>query len=200
MEVLHSSVFEAENISLKLHQGSLALFPTDTLPALAACPKHASKLWEIKKRPLSKPLILMGATTEVLLDQVANCALEDALEISKQCWPGALTMVLPVCGAIAKSLNPSGANLGMRVPACRAARDLLAISGPLATTSANLSGLSPCLSAQEAANLFPGVPLSGPVPWAHSSGMASTVITWHENRNWQILRKGAVIPERLKPS
>ena len=52
--------FGISDLALKLKKGSLALFPTDTLPAICACPKYAKKIWTIKKRPLNKPLILMG--------------------------------------------------------------------------------------------------------------------------------------------
>ena len=43
----------------RLRAGAVALMPTDTLPALAAIPAFASRIWELKQRPLVKPLILM---------------------------------------------------------------------------------------------------------------------------------------------
>ena len=55
-----SEQFGISDLALKLHKGSLALFPTDTLPALCSCPKYSKEIWAIKKRPSNKPLILMG--------------------------------------------------------------------------------------------------------------------------------------------
>ena len=54
-------------LALRLHQGEPALFPTDTLPALAAIPAAAQAIWQLKRRPADKPLILMGASVEQLL-------------------------------------------------------------------------------------------------------------------------------------
>ena len=41
--------FESSKLATKLRQGSLALFPTDTLPALGACPKYSKTIWDFKK-------------------------------------------------------------------------------------------------------------------------------------------------------
>ena len=52
--------------------GSAALFPTDTLPALASCPSQAHQLWALKHRPAEKPLILMAANAEALLGSIGQ--------------------------------------------------------------------------------------------------------------------------------
>ena len=184
--------FGISDLSLKLKQGSLALFPTDTLPALCAYPEFSKKIWTIKKRPLNKPLILMGGCLEDLFEFVKPCALEDGLKIAKNYWPGALTIILPTIGNISKNLNSNSNSLGFRVPALRIARELLMHTGPLATTSANISGKSPVKNASEASIQFPGIPILGPLPWPDSSGLASTVIEWNEGR-WSLLRAGSVV-------
>jgi len=198
MDILGSSIFDLKELSLLLKEGSAALFPTDTLPALAACPAYSKQLWEIKQRPTNKPLILMGSSPKQLFEFVLSSALEDAWLMASSYWPGALTMALPASGTFVEALNPGENTLGMRVPASSQARDLLELCGPLATTSANLSGFSPSLTAETAANCFPGVPLLGPVPWPSSSGLASTVILWERPGHWQVLRSGAVIIESLQ--
>ena len=132
--------FGISDLALKLKKGSLALFPTDTLPALCSYPKYSKKIWTIKKRPSSKPLILMGGCLDDLFEFVHPCALEESLQLAKIYWPGALTMVLPTIGNFSKYLNVNSNAVGFRVPALRLARDLLMQTGPLATTSANISG------------------------------------------------------------
>lgn len=188
---------DQQDLVQRLNEGSPALFPTDTLPAIAALPKFSRELWKLKQRPEAKPLILMGARADDLFESVLPSALDDAWGIAKTYWPGPLTMVLPVIGPQVDYLNPTGTSLGMRVPARETARNLLAQSGPLATTSANLSSCEPALNAEQAAEYFPGVPLLGPIPWSSGSGLASTLIFWKSPGNWQLLRRGAVIPKSL---
>ena len=189
--------FEISELASKLKKGSLALFPTDTLPALCSYPKYSKKIWNIKKRPLNKPLILMGGCLEDLFEFVKPCAIEDGLKIAKIYWPGALTIILPTIGNLSENLNFSSNSVGFRVPALRVARDLLTKTGPLATTSANISGQSPIKNALEASIQFPGIPILGPVPWPNSSGMASSVIEWNEGE-WKLLRSGSVVLNKNK--
>ena len=184
--------FDIYDLASKLKKGSLALFPTDTLPALCSYPKYAKKIWNIKKRPLNKPLILMGGCLDDLFEFVEPCAIEDGLKMANTYWPGALTIILPTRGAISRNLNCNSNSLGFRVPALKHARDLLLITGPLATTSANISGNSPVKDALEASLQFPGIPILSPVPWPDSSGRASTVIEWEDGK-WKLLRAGSVV-------
>ena len=195
MERLPLPVLDVSAMASKLRLGSAALFPTDTLPALAAAPRHAAQLWSLKKRPIAKPLILMAADADTLLALMADGPREQASLLVEKHWPGALTLVVPAKGAVLAQLNPRGLTLGMRVPASARAINLLSLSGPLATSSANLSGQDPCRMAADAARCFPGVPLLGPLPWPAPSGVASTVVQWRESGHWQVLRQGAVITE-----
>ena len=184
--------FQIADLALKLKQGSLALLPNDTLPALCSYPKYSKKIWTIKKRPLNKPLILMGGCLEDLFEFVKPCAIEDGLKMAKIYWPGALTIILPTVGNLSNYLNCNSNSLGFRVPALKLARDLLLETGPLATTSANISGKSPVKDALEASIQFPGIPILAPVPWPNSSGIGSTVIKWNEGE-WKLLRSGSVV-------
>ena len=184
--------FEISDLASKLRKGSLALFPTDTLPALCAYPQFSEKIWTIKKRPSNKPLILMGGCLDDLFEFVKPSAIEDGLKLAKNYWPGALTIVLPTIGNFSKNLNSNSNSLGLRIPALKLARDLLMQTGPLATTSANISGQPPVRDALEASIQFPGIPRLAPVPWPKSSGIASTVVEWKEGK-WNLLRSGSVI-------
>ena len=187
-----TDILEISELASKLKKGSLALFPTDTLPALCAYPEFSKKIWTIKKRPSNKPLILMGGCLDDLFEIVEPCAIEDGLKLAKNYWPGALTIVLPTIGNISKNLNSNSNSVGFRVPSLKLARDLLIKTGPLATTSANISGRSPVKDALEASTQFPGIPILAPVPWPNSSGIASTVVEWREGK-WNLLRSGSVV-------
>jgi L-threonylcarbamoyladenylate synthase len=193
-------ILEPDALVAHLRDGGAALFPTDTLPALAALPEAAQRLWALKARPAHKPLILMGADLLQLRDALDHPWSAAWLEMAAAVWPGAVTLVLPVSGAFAESLHPGGATLGLRVPASERARSLLRRTGPLATTSANRSGEDPIRDPAEAARIFPELPCLGPLPWPAGSGQASTVLAWcpdgkgSAGQPWQVLRSGATIP------
>ena len=134
----------------------------------------------------------MGGCLEDLFEFVKPCAVEDGLKLAKIYWPGALTIVLPTIGNFSKNLNRNSDSLGFRVPALKIARDFLLKTGPLATTSANISGQAPIKDALEASIQFPGIPMLSPAPWPISSGIASTVIEWNKGE-WHLLRAGSVV-------
>ena len=185
-----------EELAERLAAGEAVLFPTDTLPALAARPEAAGLLWELKARPADKPLILMGADLSQLVELLGVPWQQPWLEQARRCWPGAVTLILPISGVITAQLHPGGSSLGLRVPACPPAQELLRRSGPLATTSANRSGQPAATTAAEAAEQFPDLALLEPLPWPAGSGQASTVLAWHGDGQgsagpWAVLRPGA---------
>ena len=188
----------AAKLAQRLKQGEAAIFPTDTLPALASLPEQAGQLWALKQRPQHKPVILMAASGPELWRWLEVDPLPAWLKLADRYWPGALTLVLPAASRLVEPLHPGGNSIGVRVPACEQALALLQLSGPLATTSANRSGEAPCLSPEEAAQRFPQVPQLGPVPWPQPSGEASTVLRWLESGSWEVLRQGAVVPIELE--
>ena len=120
-------------------------FPTDTVPALAVRPDKAELIFQVKQRSTRKPLILMGATPESLWPYVKGTTEEMQIwqQVAQQYWPGALTLVLPASEKVPHAINPTDpTTLGIRVPDCELTRNILQQTGPMATTSANLSGQS----------------------------------------------------------
>lgn len=191
-----SRLLDAAALAQALAGGSAAIFPTDTLPALASRPSEAPQLWRLKNRPADKPMILMAADPTPLFAALCLPVLPEWERLAERHWPGALTLVLPARGAVAEALHPGGGTLGLRVPACPLALSLLRLTGPLATTSANPSGAPSCLTPEEASAAFPSVPLLGPLPWPTAAGQGSTVLAWTgDDGRWQVLRSGAVLPE-----
>ena len=192
-------ILEATALVQRLRAGEAAIIPTDTLPGLAVMPDQAQTLWHLKRRPADKPLILMGATVDDLLQEVDVSCHREVEALAGHYWPGALTLVLPACdGGAACHLNPGGRTLGCRIPACKQTRELLQISGPLATTSANRSGEPASMTSADASRYFPDAAQLGPQPWPQPSGQASTVLVWVEVGRWRMARRGAVIPEGLE--
>ena len=61
------------------------------------------------------------------------------------------------------------------------AQSLLRVTGPLLTSSANISGLKGSITVEGIALDFPSVKILGPIPWEKSSGKASTIISWKKS-------------------
>ena len=82
------------------------------------------------------------------LDLVTSTPNQVARRLAAHFWPGPLTLVVPRHPSLPDALSPTP-TVGVRMPDHRLALALLSQSGPLATTSANLSGGLNPLSAQE---------------------------------------------------
>ena len=108
-------------------------------------------------------------------------------------WPGALTMVVPISNEKKSFLTSSNFTLGLRIPNSIMARSLLKKTGPLLTSSANLSGMATRTSAEGISMDLPSVDILGPLPWKKCSGKASTIIYWVNYGKWKLIREGQVL-------
>ncbi|MEZ2317712.1 MAG: L-threonylcarbamoyladenylate synthase [Microcoleus sp.] len=176
---------------------AIVSFPTDTVPALATLPDRSELIFAAKRRSQDKPLILMAASAEDLWGYVDGSPADFQVweQVAQSVWPGALTLVLPASAKVPVAMNPvDPTTIGLRVPNCTLARKILQQTGPLATTSANLSGQPPLESMAEIEAQFPEVltlqPLELPTI-ATASSLPSTVAKW-TGSGWKILRQGAV--------
>jgi L-threonylcarbamoyladenylate synthase len=147
----------------ELDAGRLVVIPTDTVYGIAARPDDPAAIaavFAVKERPSDKPLPILAATPSDL-DQIA--LLGDLARRAARHWPGPLTLVVPRApgfdldlggapGGRAESRGGGAESQGVavRVPACEVALELLRASGPLAVTSANLSGDRPATTVSEA--------------------------------------------------
>ena len=176
----------------KLKTGKPVIFQTDTLPAIACMPEYSNIIYKIKKRDKNKALILMGSQVKQVLDYVDNDARDDFQKVAEKFWPGPLTLIIPIRKN--KSLNfiSSENTLGIRIPDSLTARSLILETGPLATSSANISGLDTSFVAESVSNDLPDVDLLGPVPWEECSGIGSTIISWAKDGKWRLVREGQI--------
>ncbi len=180
----------------KLNSGLPIIFQTDTLPAIGCLPKFSEIIYKVKKRSKNKPLILMGAENYQFNEFVHESALDDYKYMASRYWPGPLTMIIPISKESKSLLSCSNFTLGLRIPNSMMAKFLIKKSGPLLTSSANISGLPSKTSAKGISIDLPNVDILGPVPWEKCSGKASTIISWVNYGEWKIIREGQVlIPE-----
>ena len=180
-----------------LKSGLPIIFPTDTLPAIGCLPEFSKIIYDFKKRDKNKPLILMGSEHKQLTDYVHESAKGDYENIALKYWPGALTMVIPSTEKQAAILTSKDFTLGLRIPNSVVAQALLKETGPLLTSSANISGLTGSIKAEGVASDFPSVGILGPIPWEKSSGKASTIISWKKSGYWRLIREGEVFVKEL---
>ena len=137
-----------------LRGGEVIAFPTDTVYGLAALASDQSavrRVYEIKGRSFSQPLVLMVPEARAVEGWASVD--ERARRYMERWWPGPLTLVLPAAPELRPPLVAGRPRtLGVRVPAYEPALALLRAAGTgLATTSANLSGRAPAQVAIEAA-------------------------------------------------
>ena len=138
-----------------LRGGEVIGFPTDTVYGLAALATHeraVRRVFEVKGRSLSQPLILMVAEPE----QLEGWAHVDdrARAYMRRWWPGPLTLVLPAVDGVGPPLTSATRprTIAARIPNHEVALALLRAAGePLATTSANRSGEPAALTPLESA-------------------------------------------------
>jgi len=172
-----------------VRSGAVVAFPTDTVYGLGAAADDElarQRIYHIKGRPVGMPLILMVAAESQLEGWVHVDS--QAQGLMRRWWPGPLTLVLHAIG---------GGTLGVRVPKHKVALELLRSTGPLMTTSANLHGGEPAMTAVEAAALagVTAVLDGGKAP----GGIASTVVDL-TGPEPHVLREGAIsTPEVLGP-
>ena len=192
------NLVECKNALKTLKSGLPIIFPTDTLPAIGCLPNFSNIIYEFKKRDKNKPLILMGSENKQLIDYVHQSAKRDFKNIASQYWPGALTIVIPSSKKQTAILTSKDCTLGLRIPNSIMAQSLLKETGPLLTSSANISGLTGSITAQGIALDFPSVKILGPIPWEKSSGKASTIISWKKSGKWSLIREGDVLVRNLR--
>ena len=137
-----------------LKSGGVIAFPTDTVWGLGVLPTRAGAdaLFEIKRRPANKHLIIMSDSLEHIKPYMINYP-KRAFELAQKYWPGALTLGVPVAGTDSMVFG------GVRVPNYKPFMELCAVIDGhcLATTSANISGQPPLTSAKEIKKVFPDI-------------------------------------------
>lgn len=178
-----------------LRRGELIACPTDTVFGLIADarnPDAVQAIFEAKGRGADTPLPVM--ITDLAEAEEIAAFDEAARRLTDAYWPGPLTIILPLqsSAGLAPAITAGLTTVGTRVPRHPVMLRLLAeFGGPLAVTSANRSGDSSALTAEEAAaslGEYVAVILDGaPSP----SGAESTIVAIDQSR-CNVLRKGDV--------
>ena len=142
-----------------IRRGEVLAIPTDTFYGLAADPlqpKAVERIFRIKKRPETKPILLLIASTGQLRGLVRGVP-PLFHTLAARFWPGPLTMVLPAADGVPDAVTAGTGAVAVRLPAAAVPRALAREVGrPLTGTSANLSGHRAARTAREAASQLGG--------------------------------------------
>jgi L-threonylcarbamoyladenylate synthase len=160
-----------------LNRGGLVAFPTDTVygvGSLAFDERAIESIYAAKDRPVEKAIpILIGGPED--LDKVTADIPPIAAKLAARFWPGPLTLVVPKHPKLPDVVS-AAPTVGVRVPDHPVARALLRAAGPMAVTSANISGGANPKTAGEVSRQLNGrIPLildGGETP----GGVPSTVV------------------------
>lgn len=175
-----------------LKKGDVIAFPTDTVYGLGADAFNENaiqKLFVIKGREISKAIAILVSSYKqmMLLTDTIN---QQAEILTTHFWPGGLTIIVKKKDGLPPSLSQTS-TIGIRMPDHPVALQLLEKYGPLATTSANLSGEKNTQNASEVVSQLNGrIPLildGGPC----QGGIPSTVVDCTTSPV-QIIRCGAI--------
>ena len=175
-----------------LKSGGLVAFPTDTVygvGALAFDNAAIESIYTAKDRPIEKAIpILIGEMTD--LDKVAVDIPNMARIFASRFWPGPLTCIVPKKQTLPPAVSATP-TVAVRIPDHPDARALLITAGPMAVTSANISGQPSPVTVMEVFNQ-----LNGRIPLildggTTSGGVPSTLVDCTGNEP-VILREGPI--------
>lgn len=150
-QVLPANDAEAIPAALDVLLGDgVVAFPTDTVygvGVLAFRPEGIERLYRVKERPHSLAIpVLIGSSNE--LEKVALDPGPIAVKLAERFWPGPLTLVVPRHPDLPDIISKTP-TIGVRIPDHPVALALLRQAGPMAVTSANLSGEPEAHTAEE---------------------------------------------------
>lgn len=125
-----------------LRGGRLVVLPTDTVYGIVADAFNVfatTMVFDAKTRPRTLALPVLVRTPAQAWGLCASVP-ASAVELAELLWPGPLTLVLPQAGGLAWDLGDDAGRVAVRVPDHADLLELISRVGPLAGTSANLSG------------------------------------------------------------
>jgi|HigsolmetaAR201D_1030396.scaffolds.fasta_scaffold05423_4 Sua5/YciO/YrdC/YwlC family protein len=191
---------DVERAAQLIREGKLVAFPTETVYGLGANalnPEAVARIYKVKGRPATSPLIVHVESIEMARSLVRSWP-DKAQMLAERFWPGPLTLVIEKQPVVPDNVTSGLPTVGVRMPAHPMAIELLRTAQvPIAAPSANpFTQLSPTSAAHVLAGLGDGVDMvldGGPA----TVGIESTVLSLAGNRA-VLLRPGAVSRSQIE--
>lgn len=187
-----------------ISQRRCIVMPTDTVYGIAAdafSPQAVATLLAAKGRGRNMPPPVLIPRIQTM-DGLAVDVSADARKLAEEFWPGGLTLIFHAQPSLTWDLGDALGTVALRVPNDPLALELLAITGPLAVSSANRSGQAAALTIDEAQEqLAESVSVyldGGPRPLGDGTvGKPSTIVDATSD-TLRVVREGAISIERLQ--
>lgn len=182
-----------------VQRGAVVVLPTDTVYGVGADafqPRAVAAVLAAKgrDRQMPPPVLIPDART---VDGLARDVPAAARELMEHLWPGALTVIVHAQPSLAWDLGETRGTVALRQPDHAAALALLRRTGPLAVTSANLTG-QPAATTAEGAQAQLGDAVAVYLDGGDSPlGTASTIVDATDPAGLRVVRDGGVTRERL---
>ena len=182
-----------------IKQGKIVIFPTETVYGIGTNgldENAVKKLYEVKQRPLNKPISLLVNNME-MVNMIAKDINEIEYKIMKNFFPGPLTIILKKKDIVPDIVTAGQDTVGVRMPRGEIARKLVELSGvPIAAPSANISGKPSGTNLQEIMKYFEGK-VDYYIDGGNSElGLASTIVQVIDKKP-VILRQGSITLEQI---
>ena len=171
-----------------VYSGGVIIFPTDTVYGLGCSPyknKAVNRVYKIKGRDAAKRLPVLASSYN---DLAKFCQFDSRhKKLADKFWPGPVTMVVKLLDIqMAKAMGLDD-TVAVRVPSGECVQAVLKLCGPLACTSANVSGAPSAIKYEQCAKLDVDVGLDGGIV----QGTESTIIDT-TGEQMRILREGRI--------
>jgi L-threonylcarbamoyladenylate synthase len=183
--------------------GQLIVLPTDTVYGIAADafkPDAVQRLLDAKGRGRDMPPPVLISAVETL-DALATSVGETGRALCEKFWPGALTVICHAQTSLMWDLGETKGTVALRVPDHEQTRELLSRTGPLAVSSANVSGKPAATDVYDAERqLGESVRVyldGGPVVDDPDNALASTIVDLTGDVP-RIVRLGAISLDQLR--
>ncbi len=182
-----------------IKQGKIVVFPTETVYGIGTNgldEQAVKKLYEVKQRPLNKPISLLVSNME-MVNEIAKDITEIEYKIMANFFPGPLTIILKKKDTVPDIVTAGQDTVGVRMPSGEIARKLVETAGvPIAAPSANISGEPSGTNLQEIKKHFKGnvdLFIDGGIS---EIGLASTIVQVVDGKP-VILRQGSITLEQI---
>ncbi|MFD3538770.1 L-threonylcarbamoyladenylate synthase [Streptomyces sp. NPDC058662] len=182
-----------------VRRGELVVLPTDTLYGIGAdafSPDAVHELLAAKGRGRNMPTPVLIGSPNTLHGLVTDFS-EQAWELVDAFWPGALTLVARHQPSLAWDLGDTQGTVAVRMPLHPVAIELLTEVGPMAVSSANLSG-QPAPEDCDAAREMLGDSVSVYLDGGPTPGIQPSSIVDVTGKVPVLLREGALTADQLR--
>lgn len=181
-----------KSVSNFLKNGSVGVVPTDTIYGIvgsARVPETVERIYELRKREKSKPMIILISSSEDLEEFDIQLS-EKQKEFLEKNWPNPLSVILPCNNKSFMYLHRGKNSLAFRMPKDDFLQKLLKISGPLVAPSANFEGEKPSENIVEDAKRYFGEDIDFYLDAGELKSPASTLIKINDEGQAEIIREG----------